>query len=150
MAKSKPKNIDPQELVDLAGGLDEALFFLAWIKNGQDATAAYEEMHPQIAHTSAKVGGHRMLTRVNPRALLSVFNLGPDRYLKQLSEGLNATKWNDFTGDREPDHNARVKYHDKLGKLLGIESNTPSTLVQVNSQFQIYDGGEANYQSEQD
>lgn len=129
---AKQPNIDAKELVELAGGEDEALFFLAWIKHDRNATAAYESIHPNITHGSAQVGGHRMLMRIKPQALLAYYNLGPDRYLGQLSEGLDATKWNDFTGEREPDHNTRAKYHDKLGKLLGLEQGN-STLIQVNA-----------------
>jgi hypothetical protein len=45
---------------------------------------------------------------------------------------MNATKWNDFTGDREPDYKTIKPYHDKLGKILGIEQEQSGTNVQVN------------------
>jgi hypothetical protein len=44
---------------------------------------------------------------------------------------MNSTKWNDFTGEREPDYKTIKPYHDKLGKIIGIETNE-GTNVQVN------------------
>lgn len=50
-------------------------------------------------------------------------------------EALKATKWNDFTGEREADHTARLKAADQGFKLKGRLAET-----QVNQQFNV--GGE--------
>jgi len=102
--------------VDLAG------FFVEWLQNGKNAAAAYQKLHPDVTYGSARVMGSQYLTRINKAALLEAYGLNMDAYLKQLNDGLNADRWNDFTGDREPDHRARKPYHDKLGQLIGMET----------------------------
>lgn len=108
-------------------------FYNEWVSNGKNATRAYLKLHPNVKVESAKVLGHNKLTSINFKVIMREYGLSEDVYFKQLGEGINATKWNDFTGDREPDHKTRLPYHDKVGKLLGIESDQPNqTNVQVN------------------
>lgn len=131
-----------KQIIELIGEPELALFFITWMGNGLNATQAYKELHPDVTQGSAEVLGHRWLSRVKPQVLLGVYKLGPDRYFKQLDEGLNATKWNDFTGEREPDHATRRPYHDKLGRILGIEQTGPSTLIQNNGEMTLeFSGG---------
>ncbi len=136
----------------LGNDLDLVLFYLTWLKNGMNATKAYLELHPNVDEHSARVLGSRSLAKVNKEALLEAYGLDYQRYFKQLDEGLNAMKQlgariivkkdsptsqaqgeelpaaNGQTTDfiEVPDHFARKPYHDKLGKLLGIESNAPA------------------------
>lgn len=105
------------------GNLDLMLFYVTWIKNGLDAKAAYKELHPEVTDGSAKTLGSRLLTKVDRHAVMEAYGLDQQIYFKQLKEALGATKWNDFTGEREPDHKTREAYHTKLGKILGIESD---------------------------
>jgi hypothetical protein len=50
----------------------------------------------------------------------------PDgKLLKTHSEALDATKWNDFTGEREPDHQTRIKAVDLGYKLKGKLRDNP-------------------------
>ena len=113
------------------GNLDLMLFYVTWIKNGLDAKAAYKELHPDVTDGSAKVLGSRALARVNRSAIMEAYGLDQNLYFTQLKEALGATKWNDFTGEREADHKTRQAYHDKLGRLLGIETDKP--IVQFNA-----------------
>jgi hypothetical protein len=99
-----------------------AEFFVEWLNNGKNAMLAYKKTHPDVTEGSAAVLGSRWLSRVNKSALLEAYGLNVDKYLTQLKEGVEADKWNDFTGDREPDHRARKPYHDKLGQLIGMET----------------------------
>lgn len=58
--------------------------------------------------------------------------LPDDKLLKKHDEALEATKWNDFTGEREEDHTTRLKAVElgyKLKKRLG-----PEILQQFNSE----------------
>ena len=105
--------------------IDLALFYVTWIKNGLNASKAYKELHPDVDDHSSRVLGSRQLAKVNKAAILEAYGLDQQLYFNQLKEALGATKWNDFTGEREPDHKTRQAYHDKLGRLLGIESDTP-------------------------
>lgn len=134
---AKKKDLKKPDLGELEksfnGDLDLVLFFLSWLKNGRNATKAYKELNPHVDRHSARVLGCRQLAKVNVRDVLEVYGVGFQEYFQQLSDGLGATKWNDFTGEREADHNTRAKYHDKLGKLLNIEGDSPMILQQFNN-----------------
>ena len=112
------------------GNLDLMLFYVTWIKNGLNASKAYKELHPDVDDHSSRTLGSRMLAKVDKRAIMDAYGLDQELYLKQLKEGNEATKWNDFTGDREADHKTRRAYHEVIGKLLGIETDKP--LIQLN------------------
>ena len=110
--------------------IDLALFYITWIKNGLNASKAYKELHPTVSDVSSYELGSRMLRKVDKNTIMEAYGLDQQVYFKQLREGLDASKWNDFTGEREADHKTRQAYHDKLGKLLGIETDHPT--VQMN------------------
>jgi hypothetical protein len=57
--------------------------------------------------------------------------LPDDKLLKTHDEALQATKWNDFTGEREPDHTTRLKAVDMGYKVKGKMSDT-NVAIQVN------------------
>lgn len=108
------------------GDKDLAIFFTEWLKCGRNATKAYKILHPDVTMESAAVLGSNLLRKIKIEPFLATYNLGVDRYFTQLDEALKADKWNDFTGEREPDHKTRLPYHNKLGNLLGIEKkDTP-------------------------
>jgi hypothetical protein len=109
------------------GDLDLVLFFLAWIKNGRNASKAYKELNPSVDPASARVLGSRQLAKVNIKAIMETYGVGIEEYFKQLSEGHQAMKWNDFTGEREPDHKVRGDYSKRIGMLLGIEKGGQET-----------------------
>ena len=103
------------------GNLDLFLFYLKWIEKGLNASKAYKELHPDVDEHSARVLGSRTLAKVNKELVLQAYGLDLQTYFQQLQDALQATKWNDFTGEREADHSTRKPYHDKLGKLLNLE-----------------------------
>ena len=110
--------------------IDLALFYVTWIKNGLNASKAYKELHPDVTDASSYELGSRMLRKVDRVAIMNAYGLDQEMYFTQLKEAMSATKWNDFTGEREADHKTRQAYHDKLGKLLGIESDTPMVNIE--------------------
>lgn len=113
--------------------LDLFLFYLAWVKNGLNASKAYKELHPKVTDHSADTLGSRMLSKVDKTIVMQAYGLDQQIYFDQLKEGIDATKWNDFTGEREADHKTRREYHKTLGKLLGIEREDENTQpIQVN------------------
>jgi hypothetical protein len=133
----EPQNIDALKEA-LGNDLDLVLFYLTWLKNGMNATDAYKELHPDVTEASAAVLGHRQLRKVNKDLIMQAYGLDYQMYFQQLHDGLKAQRWNDFTGEREPDHKVRKPYHDKLGKLLEIESDTGSSLaLQINTVVNI-------------
>lgn len=118
------------------GSKNQALFVGAWLKHNRNATKAYLELHPNVTYESARVLGSRLLTKVNIQDVLAMYNLGLERYLKQLDAGLEAQRWNHLTKEREPDHRTRFPYFETLGRLLGFE-NEKGTLVNTNTQVNL-------------
>lgn len=115
------------------GNLDLVLFFVSWIKHERNATEAYLELNPSVDRTSAQVLGSRQLAKIDRGAVMKSYDLGLEEYFQQLKDGLKAIK-SDATGQTYPDHKTRALYHDKLGKLLGIETdNPPNVAIQVNT-----------------
>lgn len=115
------------DLEEKFGGDKElVIFFLAWLKNGRNATKAYLEINPDVTTESAAVMGSLKLRKIKNDigidVILDVYGLGVDAYIKQLKEGLEATKFVDDFGILEvADHSTRRTYHEVLGKLLGLE-----------------------------
>jgi len=122
------------------GDTDLALFYLAWIKNGLNASKAYKELHPEVKAHSADTLGSRLLSKVDKSAILDAYGLDQELYFKQLKEGVQAMKINNYTGEVTEDHKTREKYHDKLGKHLGLEkdNNGPTQATQVNINLDKY------------
>jgi hypothetical protein len=112
------------DLEKILGSKEHVLFFLTWLRNDRNATAAYKELHPECAESTAQVNGSRMLSKIPLKLVAEAYGLGQEKYFSVLRNAMDATKWNDFTGEREPDFKTIALYHNKLGKLLGIENDT--------------------------
>jgi hypothetical protein len=123
MTKDKPIVPDTKQLEEAFNGdLDLVLFFISWIKHGRNATEAYLELNPNVDRNSAQVLGSRQLAKIDREAVMKSYGLDSELYFQQLFDGLKAIK-SDITGQTYPDHKTRQPYHDKLGKLLGIEQD---------------------------
>lgn len=131
--EKKESDVVIQEVIDIfEDDQDLLLFYLAWIKNGLNASKAYQELHKDVTEHSARTLGSRLLAKVDKRLVMQAYGLDLDRYFKQLREGLDAEKVNEFTGEMYPDHTTRKPYHDKLGKHLGLEKD--KALIEFNQQ----------------
>ena len=110
---------------DFEGNLDLMLFYLAWLKSGLNATAAYRELHKDVTAGSAEVLGSRMLVKVKQKigieSIMSIYGIDLDLYLKQLKAGALAERRDQFSGEMYPDHKVRGEYNKRIGKLLGVE-----------------------------
>jgi hypothetical protein len=116
-------------------GMDSKLFkfYEYLVSHNFNAGKAYQDMvrdteGREIKITSARVTGHYYLKRLMEtnkgavvRSFAEQYGLDDNKYFTQLRDGLEADRWNDFTGEREPDHKTRKGYHDKLGQMLGYE-----------------------------
>jgi len=132
MTQKVAKKPSLNDLEEILGSKERVLFYLAWLKNDKNATDAYQELHPTAQKSTCQVNGSRMLSKIPLDLIATAYGLGYEKYFDVLKNAMNATKWNDFTGDREPDYKTIKPYHDKLGKLLGIEQEQLSPSVQVN------------------
>jgi hypothetical protein len=150
------ENKEAKELVKAFDGNAElALFYIAWLKNGLNSTRAYLELHPNVTQGSAEVLGSRVLGKVSKEMILKAYSLDIGKYMLQLKEGLEATrpisasilvtkdgkliKAADHGAIEVPDHMTRKFYHDKLGKLLGIETREWNDFHQQNNFFNLKD-----------
>jgi hypothetical protein len=119
----------------LEGDTDLILFYVSWLKNGLNASKAYKELHPDVTDGSSEVLGSRWLGRVKDKiglqTIMSVYGLDMNMYLLQLKDGVRADKRDQYSGEMYPDHQTRLKYHDKLGKLLGLEVDSPTTAIAI-------------------
>lgn len=121
----------------LGNDLDLIEFYLSWIKNNMNATEAYHELHPEIDRASAQVQGSRLLAKIDRVAVMKCYGLDHETYYLQLHDGLRAMKRDQFSGEMYEDHTARKPYHDKLGKLLGIETDKPGIAIQNNGEMTL-------------
>lgn len=123
----------PKALLDLEkilGDKEIAAFYQEWSTNGMNSTTAYMKLHPNVSRNSARVLGSRMLAKVNLVDVADAYGLDKDIYFKQLKEGVQAFKRDQFTGEIEADHKTRLPYHTKLGKILGVEVDTPPVAIE--------------------
>lgn len=133
MTKAVSKKPTLNDLEKLLGSKERVLFYLTWIKHNRNATKAYEELHPGVTGHSASVLGSKMLSNIDIRLIANQYGLTHEKYFEMIKEGLDATKAvsaisvGKDAGSRDvdfidvPDHQTRLKYHDKLGKILEIE-----------------------------
>lgn len=119
------------DLEEMLGSKERVLFYLTWLKHDRNATEAYRELHPDAALTTCQVNGSKMLSNIPMQAIATAYGLGNEKYFDVLKNAMDADKWNDFTGEREKDYKTIKPYHDKLGKLLGLEVDDKPN-VQVN------------------
>jgi len=144
MSKKITKKPTLDDLEEMLGSKERVLFYLTWLKHDRNATKAYLELHPNVTEHSARTLGAKMLANIDIFTIANAYNLNHERYLNMIDEGLEATKpisaliSGKDAGSKDmdfidvPDHQTRLKYHDKLGKLIGVESDKQQTNVQVN------------------
>ena len=119
------------ELEGLLGSKERVLFFITWLEHDRNATKAYLELHPEVTERSASTLGAKMLGNIDMKVVALAYGLDTQKYFEVLKGAIDAEKWNDFTGEREKDYKTIKPYHDKLGKLLGIETDQPQTQVNI-------------------
>lgn len=90
-----------------------------------------------------RIGGYSHSTANTPQRLTNSqayiewakTQLPPEKLFKAHRESLDATKWNDFTGEREADHSIRLKAAVEGYKVLGVgalNSNGAVSNTQIN------------------
>jgi hypothetical protein len=106
---------------------DESIFLEKWIANGFNGTKAYAELHEDASYESCRVSASRMLANVSLSKILEIRNIGLEKFLAQLHDGLSANQ-TDAKGNIIPDHRTRLPYWLALGKMLNVfEKNKEET-----------------------
>src|SRR3990167_9911968 len=77
----------------------------------------------------------KVLTESNTWRKVMTQYLPDHKLFKTHEDALTASKWNDFTGDREPDHNIRLKAVDMAYKLKGRGNDSVTSNTQINISF---------------
>ena len=96
------------------------------------AMAAYDT---KDAGTAANIAYENVRKLENPmRLLMEQKGITPLALIETVDEARKAEKWNDFTGEREPDHTTRLKAVSQMSKWMRLdpEREQPQTNVQVN------------------
>lgn len=92
---------------------------------------AYNTKDPGIASTM----GSENLVKLKDilRYQMDKKGLTVEKLVERVQEATDATKWNDFTGEKEPDHAIRLKAVEKAERWLGLQQDTPTVAVQINN-----------------
>lgn len=96
------------------------------VENHRSVSGAMRDVGYKV--TTATVPGN--LTKSKGWKELLEQYLPDDKLLQKHDEALEAVKWNDFTGEREPDQSIRLRATELGYKIKGKLSD-----VQVNQQF---------------
>jgi len=148
--ENKLMALSPEQIKELAEAFDNnvdlAMFFTQWVSNGHNATEAYMTLYPSTSSREvAQVMGSRWLSKIDMPVALGIYNLGMDRYLTVIDEGLKAKQEKvmttkagntiDMSGD---DWDTKKYFHEKLGRLLGVEiesKNAGGLTLNLNQQI---------------
>lgn len=141
------------DLVEMFGDINLAIFFMEWLNNNRNATKAFAALHPGRYDLSDKkqarvcsVMGSNYLGRIDISRILDAYGIGLDKYLKKIKDGIDAkTKEAFVLGGvsnarlevvEHENHEVQLQYHTKLGKILKIEQdengNQNNTQVNIN------------------
>ena len=93
------------------------------------ALAAYDTKDPNYA---SQIGSQN-LVKLKDVLQYQMQKQGLDLnwMVNKVGDAGEASKWNDFTGEREPDHATRLKAVEIASRWLGIK-DTPEFLQQIN------------------
>lgn len=105
--------------------LKQRLFLKIYFATGnatKATLAAYDTDDPGVASTM----GAQNLVKLQDvvRRMMERKGLDIEKLVETVNGATEATKWNDFTGEREPDHSTRLKAVDVAERWLGLKQDT--------------------------
>ena len=108
-------------------------FLDVYIQTGNASEAAMQSYDVKD-RTSARAIGTENLAKLSNvvRHIMEERGLTLPSMVDTVKEAQKAMKWNDFTGEREPDHNARLKAVTIASKWLNVGQSDNQTNIQVN------------------
>lgn len=137
MSKKVLKKIENEAEVKLT--IKQARFFEEWLKNGGNGTQAAMKVYDTTEYASAGQIAYENLRKLeNPmKFYMEHKGIGIGKITQIISEAMDATKWNDFTGEREADHAIRLRAVERVTKMTGMETEKPQQQIQNNNMFVI-------------
>lgn len=136
----------PEEIKELT--VKQKKFLKVYFDTGnatKAALAAYDTDDPK----TASVIGAENIAKLSDvvRYIMNKKGLDVEWMVDRVNEAGSATKWNDFTGEREPDHNIRLKAVDVAERWVGMkeDKDTPTTAIQ-NNYFNVVKGEKEEFE----
>ncbi len=117
--------------------LKQKKFLQVYFKTGnatKATLAAYDTDDPKTASTM----GAENLVKLGDvvKRMMERKGLDLEKIIDTVNGAVDATKWNDFTGEREADHATRLKAVDVAERWLGLKQENKDTTIAV--QFNNY------------
>lgn len=113
--------------------LKQSKFIDIYIQTGNATEAAMQAYNCKDRMVARNVGSENLAKLGNiVRHIMEERGLTLPSMVDTVKEAQKAMKWNDFTGEREPDHNARLKAVTIASKWLNMGQADNQTNIQVN------------------
>lgn len=118
--------------------LKQKKFLKVYFETG-NATKAALEAYETDSYDSANAIGSENLAKLSDvvRYIMNKKGLDVGKLVDTVNEATEATKWNDFTGEREPDHGTRLKAVEIAERWLGMKDKDLPSLTQTNNYIQV-------------
>ena len=104
------------------------------INNIMKSNANYGQAMLKAGYSKATINQPKVLTESKYWKQIMNQYLPDHKLFRKHEEALDATKWNDFSGEREADHSIRLKAVDMAYKLKGRGNDSVSN-TQINISF---------------
>ena len=113
--------------------LKQSKFLDVYFETGNATEAAMQAYDVKVRATARQIGSENLAKLDHiVRHMMEERGLTLPLLIDTVKDATKADKWNDFTGEREADHNSRLKAVSIASKWLGMEqSNQPN--VQINN-----------------
>jgi len=115
--------------------IKQRIFLQEYFKTGNGVRSAMKAYDTKDYQSAAAIASEN-LNKLKPTVaqLMEAKGLALGDLIDVLVEAKKADRWNDFTGEREADYNARLKAVSIASKWLGLEQQQiPNVAVQVNT-----------------
>lgn len=115
--------------------IKQAKWLKEFLKHGNGTKAALAVYDTKDSGVAANIASENVRKLQNPMAMLmEAKGITPLSLIETVDEARQATKYNDFSGEREADHFIRLKAVDRLSKWAQLDPKETSnqTNIQVN------------------
>lgn len=117
--------------------IKQTKFLKEYLKDGNGTRAAMVAYNAKDKGVASVIASENLVKLRNPMQLLmEQKGITPMNLIETVEDArTNATKWNEFTGEKEPDHNVRLKAVSQMSKWMKLDpekEQNGQTNVQVN------------------
>ena|SRR3990167_2941897 len=110
--------------------LKQKKFIKRYLETGNAAQAIIDSYDVVNRDTAAEMGSQNLRKLKDVvQSIMVQRGLDLDKMVEVVYGATEATKWNDFTGEREPDHMVRLKAIDVASKWLGLEEKAQINIL---------------------